>query len=139
MPASDPLLVTGTPALFLSAVAAALGAPVESCVDDCAALVHAYAQLGVPAYVRSAAVTVVNVRTGAVGRYGALLPEWEGDRVHGHAVVWLPAHGHLIDVTAEQFPLIAAVENGPVIAVRSSRRRTPSTLYCNGSPSTFIR
>ncbi|WP_433358811.1 hypothetical protein [Streptosporangium sp. CA-115845] len=112
--------MTGTPALFLSAIAAVFGAPVESCIDDCAALVHAYAQLGVPAHVRSAAVAVLNVRTGAAGTYGALLPEWEDDRVHGHAVVWLPAHGHLIDVTAEQFPLIAAAENGPVIVVSES-------------------
>ncbi|WP_431921291.1 hypothetical protein [Nonomuraea jabiensis] len=115
--ASDPLLITATPALFLSLVSATMNAPSESCIDDCAALVHAYAHLGVRAHVRAAALAIVNVRTGAVGSHGALLPEWEDDRVHGHAVVWLPGQGHLFDVTAEQFPLIAAHEIGPVIVV----------------------
>jgi len=36
--------------------------------------------------------------------------------IHGHAVVWLPDLGHLVDVTAGQYPLIAAEGLGPVIA-----------------------
>ncbi|MEU6720423.1 hypothetical protein ABZ897_53990 [Nonomuraea sp. NPDC046802] len=79
--ASDPLLVTAVPALFLSLVSAAL--------------VHAYAHPGVCADVHAAALAIVNVRTGAVGAHGVLLPEGEDDRVHGHADVWLPGQGHL--------------------------------------------
>jgi hypothetical protein len=36
--------------------------------------------------------------------------------LHGHTVVWIPALGHLVDVTAEQYDEIAACRGGPVIA-----------------------
>ena len=46
--------------------------------------------------------------------------------IHGHAVVWLPGPGHLVNVTAGQFPLIAAEGLGPVIAAGIMLPRPPS-------------
>jgi hypothetical protein len=48
--------------------------------------------------------------------------------IHGHTVVWLPTLGHLVDVTAEQFPEIAALDGGPVIAGRPSGDCAPELI-----------
>ena len=113
--AAEPLQVTAVPALFLDAIAAEHGLPAERCLDDCLSLACAYAQLGMPAQVRAAEL-VITVPDGRRATHGTLAPRWEDGMIHGHAVVWLPGPGHLVDVTAGQFPLIAAEGLGPVIA-----------------------
>lgn len=112
---ADPLQVTALPALFLDAVAAEYGLPPERCLDDCLILTYAYAQLGMAAQVRAARL-VITAPGGAHSTHGSLAPQWEDGMIHGHAVVWLPGLAHLVDVTAGQYPLIAAAGQGPVIA-----------------------
>jgi hypothetical protein len=68
-----------------------------------------------PAQVRAAEL-VITVPDGRRATHGTLAPRWEDGMIHGHAVVWLPGPGRLVDVTAGQFPLIAAEDLGPVIA-----------------------
>jgi hypothetical protein len=90
--------------------------PPKRCVDDCLALAHAYAELGIEAQVRVAELTVTDVTTSARTAHGTPRPRWEDGVFSGHTVVWLPAHRHLIDPSAEQFREIAVYKAGPVIA-----------------------
>ena len=112
--AAEPLQGPAVPALFLDAIAAEHGLPAERCLDDCLSLACAYAQLGMPAQVRAAEL-VITVPDGRRATHGSRAPVEDG-MIDGHAVVWLPGPGHLVDVTAGQFPLIAAQGLGPVIA-----------------------
>jgi hypothetical protein len=114
---SDPLQMTSLPPLFLDLVASGYGdaIPAERCVDDCLILVHAYAQLGIAAQVRAVEL-VARASARQCITHGTLTPWWEDGMVHGHTVVWIPALGHLVDVTAEQYDEIAACRGGPVIA-----------------------
>ncbi|TDC91039.1 hypothetical protein E1292_43035 [Nonomuraea deserti] len=82
-------------------------------------LAHAYAQLGIPAQVRAVDLAITNVSDMTVISRGTLTPRWEDSMIHGHTIVWLPTLDHLIDVTAEQFPEIAALDEGPVVAGRA--------------------
>ena len=115
---SDPLQLTSLPALFLDLVASGYGnvIPAERCADDCLILVHAYAQLGIAAQVRAVELVVTRASAGQRVTHGTLAPWWEDGMLHGHTVVWIPALGHLVDVTAEQYDEIAACHGGPVIA-----------------------
>ncbi|WP_433358695.1 hypothetical protein [Streptosporangium sp. CA-115845] len=116
--ASDPMQVVSLPPLFLDLVAAEYLAPAERCLDDCMTLVHAYAQLGIPAQVRAVQLTITDASAKTSLTHGTLTPWWEDGKIHGHTVVWLPTLGSLVDVTAEQFSQIAALDEGPVIATR---------------------
>jgi hypothetical protein len=113
------------PPLLIDAIAAEHGLPAERCLDDCLTLAHAYAQLGMCAQVRAAELAVT-VPDGRSATYGSLMPRWEDGMVHGHAVVWLPGPAHLIDVTACQFPPVAAEGLGPVIAAGAALPRRAS-------------
>ncbi|MEV7971007.1 hypothetical protein AB0O34_34190 [Sphaerisporangium sp. NPDC088356] len=115
---SDPMQVqvpTLLP-LFIDVAAAEYLAPAQRCLDDCMILLHAYAQLAIPAQVRAVELVVINTSTKSSVTHGSLSPQWEDDMIHGHTVVWLPTLGHLIDVTAEQFSEIAVLDAGPIIA-----------------------
>jgi hypothetical protein len=107
--------VTALLPLFLDAVAADHRLPAERCLDDCLVLAHAYAQLGIAAEVRAAELVITSAATGQSSTHGSLAPRWQR-LMHGHAVVWLPGLAHLADVTAGQYPEIAAAGHGPVIA-----------------------
>jgi hypothetical protein len=115
---SDPLQLTSLPPLFLDLAASGYGdlIPAERCVDDCLILVHAYAQLGIAAQVRTAELAITTASTGQHVSYGTLAPQWEDCMLRGHTIVWIPGLGHLVDPTAEQYPKIAACRGGPVIA-----------------------
>ncbi|MFC0861690.1 hypothetical protein ACFHYQ_05195 [Sphaerimonospora cavernae] len=113
---SDPMQLPTLLPLFIDMVATVNLAPAERCLDDCMTLVHAYAQLGIPAQVRAVELTVTNTSTKSSVTHGSLTPRWEDDMIHGHTVVWLPTLEHLVDVTAEQFAEIAALDDGPIIA-----------------------
>ena len=112
---ADPVQVTALLPLFLDAVAADHRLPPERCLDDCVVLAHAYAQLGIAAEVRAAEL-VITTAAGQSSTHGSLNPRWQDGLMHGHAVVWLPGLAHLADVTAGQYPPIAAAGHGPVIA-----------------------
>ena len=113
---ADPVQVTALLPLFLDAVAADHRLPAERCLDDCVVLAHAYAQLGIAAEVRVAELVITSAATGQSSTHGSLNPRWQDGLMHGHAVVWLPGLAHLSDVTAGQYPQIAAAGHGPVIA-----------------------
>jgi hypothetical protein len=78
-----------------------------------------------PAQVRAAEL-VITVPDGRRATHGTLAPRCEDGMIHGHAVVWLPGPGHLVDVTAGQFPPIAAEGLGPVIAAGIMLPRRPA-------------
>ncbi len=119
---SDPMQVPSLPPLFIDLIAARDLAPLERCLDDCMTLVHAYAHLGIPAELRAAELAVTNTSTKASITHGSLAPRWEDGMIRGHTVVWLPTLKHLIDITAEQFPELAALNEGPIIARDVDRR-----------------
>lgn len=114
--------------LFIDAFAAEHLLPAERCLNDCMTLVHAYAQLGIPAQVRAVELITTNTSTKSSVTYGSLAPRWEDDMIHGHTVVWLPFLGHVVDVTAEQFPEIAVLSEGPIIAGHTEPRATGIAL-----------
>jgi len=136
--AAEPLQVTAVPALFLDAIAAEHSLPAERCLDDCLSLACAYAQLGRDAQVRAAEL-VITVPDGRRATHGTLAPRWEDGMIHGHAVVWLPGPGHLVDVTAGQFPLIAAEGLGPVIAAGIALPRPPGQAGGTGVSEPGLR
>jgi hypothetical protein len=115
---SDPLPFAALPPLAQHTIRSRFQdtLPPERCVDDCLALAHAYAELGIEAQVRVAELTVTDVTTSAKTVHGTPRPRWEDGVFSGHAVVWLPAYRHLIDPAAEQFKEIAVYKAGPVIA-----------------------
>ena len=115
---SDPLTLTSIPPLFLNMVVSAYidTLPAGRCVDDCLVLAHAYAQMGMPAQVRTVEIAVADVVTGARDVHGSLRPLWGDGMFHGHTAVWLPDSGHLVDPTIEQYEEIAAYGDGPMIA-----------------------
>ncbi|GAT68816.1 hypothetical protein PS9374_04481 [Planomonospora sphaerica] len=143
---SDPMQVPSLPPLFVDVVAAEYLLPAERCLDDCMALAHAYAQLGIPAQVRAAELTVTDRSAKTSITYGTLAPRWENGMIHGHTVVWLPTLRCLVDVTAEQFPQIAVLDGGPVIIVCGpddgaagriqTRRRNTLLAYALAPPET---
>jgi hypothetical protein len=113
---ADPVQVVALPPLFLDTVVARYPLlPAERCVDDAVVLAHAYAQLGLDAQVRATVLTVTGGADG-LAAYGSLAPQWQGDLFDGHTVVWLPTARYLVDPSAEQFPQIAGVSGGSVIA-----------------------
>ncbi len=105
------------PPLLIDLIAEQYALPAERCLDDCRTLVYAYAQLGIPAQVRAAELTITNTSTGTSVTKGSLAPWWEDGMIHGHIVVWLPDLGHLVDATAGQYPHIASPNDGPIVAV----------------------
>ncbi|MFC5821135.1 hypothetical protein [Nonomuraea harbinensis] len=115
---ADPMQVPSVLPLFIDIVAAEYLLPAERCLDDCMTLAYAYAQLGIPAHVRAAELSITNTLTKTTVVHGSLTPHWDDDMIYGHTVVWLPTLNHLVDVTAEQFPEIAALDQGPMIAGR---------------------
>ncbi|MFI6705377.1 hypothetical protein ACIBF7_03025 [Nonomuraea sp. NPDC050478] len=125
---SDPMQIPSILPLFIDVVATEYLLPAERCLDDCMTLVHAYAQLGIPAQIRAAEVSITNTSTKTTISRGSLTPHWEGDAIHGHTVVWLPTLDHLVDVTVEQFPEIAAIGEGPVIASRPGKQAIDDPL-----------
>jgi hypothetical protein len=118
---SDPVTLAEMPARFLDLAvapyAAAGSLPAGRCVDDCLVLAHACAQFGMEAEARIAELTVTDSVTGSRAVNGSLEPRWEDGMFHGHTVTWLPAHGCLVDPTAEQFEGIDDYGEGAVIAV----------------------
>jgi hypothetical protein len=100
---SDPLQLTAVPLLLIDVIAAEEMLPPQRCIDDCLTLVHAYAQLGVPAQVHAVELTVTDTATGTSATHGGLDPRWGDGQIHGHTIVWLSALGHLVDATAEEF------------------------------------
>lgn len=112
---SDPLLVTAVPAWFLALLTAG-EVPAERCADDCVILAHAYAQLGIAAQVRTAEVTVTDRATGLGQVFGTPTPRWRDGLLDGHTALWLPDVDQLVDTTAGQYPALAALHAGPVIA-----------------------
>ena len=115
---SGPLPFAALPPLALHAIGSRFtgGHAPASCVDDCLALAHAYAELGIEAQVRVAELTITDATTSAQIIYGTPRPRWNDGVFSGHTVVWLPAHRHLIDPHAEKFREIAVYKAGPVIA-----------------------
>jgi hypothetical protein len=115
---SGPLPFAALPPLALHTIESrfAGGRPPASCVDDCVALAHAYAELGIEAQVRVATLNVTNVTTRAQYVHGTPQPRWDDGVFSGHTVVWLPGHRHLVDPAAERFKEIAVYKAGPVIA-----------------------
>lgn len=120
---TDPIQVISLPPLYLGMIAAdhANLIAAERCVDDCAILAHAYAQLGIAAEVRLTELLITDPHTSKSTTHGSRAPRWEtdpldGDLLHGHTVVWLPDHHCLIDPTSSQFPELAGHDLGPVIA-----------------------
>lgn len=73
---SDPLTLIAMPALFLETIAAGYRPmlPAERCVDDCLVLAHPYAQFGLEAEVRIAALTVTDSVTASREVHGSLEP-----------------------------------------------------------------
>lgn len=123
MDSADPLQVASVPPLFIDVVATEYGLAPQRCVNDCLTLVHAYAQLGIPAQVHAVELSITDAGTGTRTVHGSLCPRWEDDMIHGHTVVWLPEVDHLVDVTAEQFTPIAEFDEGPVILAGTSPSR----------------
>ena len=115
---SDPLPFAALPPLALHAIGSRFGdgRSTERCVDECLALAHAYAELGIEAQVRVAQLTVTDLKTSAQFAHGTLRPHWDDSAFSGHTVVWLPAHRQLVDPAAEKFREIAVYKAGPVIA-----------------------
>jgi hypothetical protein len=125
---ADPTLVVALPALWIDRVVALNALPPQRSLEDCVVLAHAYGQLGVHAEVRAVTLGVTHGHTGRTWAFGEEQPRWEAGRLRGHTVVWLPATGHLVDVTAEQFPPLAARRGGPVIAVAPTDGDEPRTV-----------
>jgi hypothetical protein len=112
---SDPSHAIRLPVLIIDAIAEHFGLPDGRCVTDCLILAHAYAQLGVAAQVRAAVLTVRDRAAGLGITYGSLIPEWEDGLLNGHAALWLPHDGLIVDANAEQYEEIADTGCGPVI------------------------
>jgi hypothetical protein len=121
---AEPLQLTAVPALFIDAIAIEHGLPAERCLDDCLTLCLTYGQLGLAAQIRAAELTIT-VPDGRSCVHGTLEPGWDDGMLRGHAIVWLPDPGHLVDVTACQFPLIDGEGLGPVIAAPAALPRRP--------------
>jgi hypothetical protein len=117
--ASDPAWVTAPPVIYLGALIAAGVGELRGdfAVADCLTLAHAYAQLGVVAEIRAAELVVDDLDTGGQQTYGTVNPFWEDQELVGHAVVWVPRYGHLIDTYAGKLAAIAARGEGPVVAL----------------------
>ncbi|WP_328505145.1 hypothetical protein [Streptomyces sp. NBC_00391] len=107
--------MTAVPAWFLALLTAGQ-VPAERCADDCVILAHAYAQLGLAPQVRAAELTVADRATGLGQVFGTRQPCWRDGLLDGHTALWLPDVDQLVDTTAGQYPALAALHTGPVIA-----------------------
>lgn len=94
---TDPIQVISLPPLYLGIVAASHAHLVaaERCVDDCAILAHAYAQLGIAAEVRLTELLITDPYTSKSTTHGSRAPRWEtdpldGDLLHGHTSSGFP-------------------------------------------------
>lgn len=140
---TSPLYAVTVAACFLDVQAARHELPHERCLDDCMTLAHAYAMFGLDAEVRAAELAVVETRTGLGVGYSDREPVWRDGLLDGHTVVWLPDReaagaGWLVDVTADQYPAIAALHSGPVVeAVGPSDPGRPERLVMRRGDSTI--
>jgi hypothetical protein len=69
---ADPLQVVSVPPLLIDVVAMEYGLAPQRCVNDCLALVHAYAQLGISAQVHTVELTITDTRAGSRTVHGSL-------------------------------------------------------------------
>ena len=99
------------PILFLSRFR---GYPGNICVDACLTLRHAFGQFGITAELRAVQL-VIRMPSGRRIQRAGPEPAWDGARLAGHCVLWLPETGRFIDPTAEQFPEVARYKKGPIV------------------------
>lgn len=128
--AADPLQVISVPPLYMDTVVAeAAGAVAEErCLDDCTILACCYAHLGITAQVRAARLIITDTRDRSVTAHGTLAPSWEDGLLHGHTVVWVPAHRCLIDPTILQFLPEDSLSWQAVIARAGPGSQPPDTV-----------
>lgn len=87
------------------------------CVDACATLQHAYAQLGIDAQLMAVGVSIMDA-AGRAAVHATTRPRWDpGDEFIGHTVLVLPDQRRIVDPTIEQFAPVRRLGLGPLIGL----------------------
>ena len=90
----------------------ASGSRANHCVDAALTLAAAFGVVGIPARPWPVELVIASGAGRRPVRYGGN-GRWDGNDFRGHCVLWLPEHGHFVDVTLEQFR--EAAGHGPLI------------------------